>query len=283
MTNPLLGTGLVAGYRTSGESERPGFAWFFGRDALWTALASTSIGDFETTRTALAFLKTFQRDDGKIPHEISQSASLIPWFKEYPYAWASADATPLYVIAHADYWRASGDLEFLNLQWDSILKAYRFSDATDSDGDGLIENTGVGHGWVEGGALYPAHEEIYMQGLWIEALAGLAELAAARQDQALASRARTAAARVKETLEKTYWLADRGFYAFATKLPQSKPSVAEPGPQRERRQKRLNALAAAQMTDEDTVLPAVPLWWRTLDDGHAQLADRSSRKRCAGH
>src|SRR5262249_40424653 len=34
--NPTLGTGLVAGYRTSGESERPGFAWLFGRDALWT-------------------------------------------------------------------------------------------------------------------------------------------------------------------------------------------------------------------------------------------------------
>ena len=77
-------------------------------------------------------------------------------------------------------------VEFLKLQWDSILKAYRFSDATDTDGDGLIENTGVGHGWVEGGALYPAHEEIYMQGLWVEALAGIAELAAAMQDQTLA-------------------------------------------------------------------------------------------------
>src|SRR6185436_11542175 len=28
-TNPMLGTGLVAGFRTSGESERPGFAWMF--------------------------------------------------------------------------------------------------------------------------------------------------------------------------------------------------------------------------------------------------------------
>src|SRR5262249_14220307 len=46
-TNPLLGTGLVAGFRTSGESERPGFAWMFGRDALWTALAIHSYGDFE--------------------------------------------------------------------------------------------------------------------------------------------------------------------------------------------------------------------------------------------
>ena len=32
-TNPMLGTGFVAGYRTAGNSERPGFAWFFGRDA----------------------------------------------------------------------------------------------------------------------------------------------------------------------------------------------------------------------------------------------------------
>jgi glycogen debranching enzyme len=39
VTNPFLGTGLVAGYRISGDDERPGFAWFFGRDALWTSLA----------------------------------------------------------------------------------------------------------------------------------------------------------------------------------------------------------------------------------------------------
>jgi len=34
VTNPSLGTGLIAGYRTSGGGQRPGFAWFFGRDAL---------------------------------------------------------------------------------------------------------------------------------------------------------------------------------------------------------------------------------------------------------
>ncbi|MDQ3917822.1 MAG: amylo-alpha-1,6-glucosidase, partial [Acidobacteriota bacterium] len=94
--NPQLGTGLVAGFRTAGESERPGFAWFFGRDSMWTALAVDSYGDFADARAALSFLKKFQRADGKIPHEISQSAALIPWFTDYPYAWASADATPLY-------------------------------------------------------------------------------------------------------------------------------------------------------------------------------------------
>ena len=271
VTNPLLGTGLVAGYRTSGESERPGFAWFFGRDSMWTSFASTAIGDFATVRSALEFLEKYQRDDGKIPHEISQSASLIPWFTDYPYAWASADATPLYVIAHADYWRASGDAAFVKAHWESILKAYRFSAATDTDGNSLIENTGAGHGWVEGGALYPAHEEIYMQGVWIEALRGLGELAEVMHDQALAANVRAAAKRVQETVERVYWLQDRGFYAFATAQPRKSPATAEPGPRREARQQRLNALASARLIDEDTVLPAVPLWWRTLDESRAQL------------
>ena len=271
VTNPMLGTGLVAGYRTSGDSERPGFAWFFGRDSLWTSLASTSIGDFTTVRSALEFLEKFQRDDGKIPHEISQSASLIPWFTDYPYAWASADATPLYVIAHADYWRANGDVAFLKAHWNSILKAYRFSAATDTDGNSLIENTNVGHGWVEGGALYPAHEEIYMQGLWVEALRGLGELAEVMNDQALASSVRSTASRVQQAADRVYWLEDRGFYAFATAQPRKTAATAEPGPHRAARQKRLNALATARLVDEDTVLPAVPLWWRTLDERRAQL------------
>ncbi|HVG19429.1 MAG TPA: GH116 family glycosyl hydrolase, partial [Blastocatellia bacterium] len=186
-TNPMLGTGLLAGFRTSGESERPGFAWFFGRDALWTALAINSYGDFRATRTALDFLKKVQREDGKIAHEISQSAALIPWFKDYPYPWASADATPLYIIAHADYWRASGDVGFIKQNWDSIVRAYRFSARTDTDDNGLIENTNFGHGWVEGGALYPPREEIYLQGLWVESLKSLAELADAIGDKTIAA------------------------------------------------------------------------------------------------
>jgi glycogen debranching enzyme len=270
-TNPFLGTGMLAGFRTSGESERPGFAWFFGRDALWTTFALNSYGDFQTTRTALEFLKKFQREDGKIPHEISQSASLIPWFTDYPYAWASADATPLYVIAHADYWRASGDVDFLKANWDSILKAYRFSSRTDTDGNSLVENTKFGHGWVEGGALYPAHEEIYMQGLWIEASRSIAELARAMNDSKLADEAEVNALRTSAALEKTYWLDARGFYAFATSEPQAEPQVADPGPNRDARQARMNELSKSRLIDEDTVMPSVPLWFRALMDERAQV------------
>lgn len=268
--NPQLGRGLVAGFRTAGESERPGFAWFFGRDALWTALAINSYGDFEGVRTALDFLKKYQRADGKIPHEISQSASIVPWFTDYPYAWASADATPLYIIAHADYVRASGDVNYLRANWESILKAYRFTRATDTDGNGLIENTNFGHGWVEGGSLYPPHEEIYMQGLWVEALRGVEEMAGLLEDDKLAAEASETARRVTEAVEKTYWLDERGLYAFATNVPRAEPREADKGPNRERRQQRMNELDKSKLIDEDTVLPAVPLWFGVLDDARAQ-------------
>jgi glycogen debranching enzyme len=269
-TNPLLGTGLVAGFRTSGDSERPGYAWFFGRDALWTALALDACGDFPAARTALTFLRTYQRADGKIPHEVSQSASLVPWFTDYPYPWNSADATPLYVIAHADHWRTTGDRGFLKESWESILKAWRFSAGTDTDGNGLVENTKFGHGWVEGGALHPPHEEIYLQGVFVEASRGLAEMAQVLGEPGRAGEARAAAERTRDAMEKTYWLESRGFYAFATVLPREEPPRAEPGPERERRQARMEALGRARLVDEDTVLPAVPLWWRTLEDARAQ-------------
>src|SRR5258707_829065 len=228
---------FVAGFRTSGESERPGFAWMFGRDALWTSLAIHSYGDFPAARTALEFLRKLQRDDGKIPHEISQSAGLIPWFTEYKYPWDSTDATPLYVVLQADHFRHTGDRDFLRASWDSIVKAWRFSAATDTDGNGLIENTKFGHGWTEGSPPYPPHEEIYLQGIWIEACRGLAELADAMGDAPLAGQARAAASRTQAAVEKTYWLDDRGFYAFATALAKpEKEYNAEPGPRRAARQ-----------------------------------------------
>lgn len=269
--NPLLGTGFVAGFRTSGDSERPGFAWHFGRDTLWTVPAVLAYGDAATARAGLDFLRKFQRADGKIPHEVSQAASLVPWFTDYKYPYESADATPLYVIAHAEHYAVTGDLAYLRASWPSIEKAWRFTAATDTDGNGLVENGKFGHGWTEGSPPYPPHEEIYLQGVWIEACRRLAALAEATGRAGLAREARERAERTRGAVEKTYWLDDRGFYAFATALPvPEKKYDAEPGPGRARRQARIEALRGRTLVDEDTVLPAVPLWWSTLDPARAE-------------
>src|ERR1039458_5692328 len=70
---------LVAGYYASGDSARPGFGWFFGRDALYTLYAVNGYGDFALSKAELEFLIRRQRADGKIMHEYSQTAAEIDW------------------------------------------------------------------------------------------------------------------------------------------------------------------------------------------------------------
>ena len=279
-TNPDLGTGLVAGYRTSGNSERPGFAWFFGRDALWTALATTAVGDLETTRAALRFLAQFQRADGKVPHEISQSAAFIDWFEDYPYPWASADATPLFPIVLADYWRQSGDDAFVRELWPVAQRAWAFAAATDRDGNGLVENTGVGHGWVEGGELYPPHEELYQQALFVQAGRDVAALADAFGRTPLVEGALGRADQTLAAVERTYWHGDDGFYAFATAFPGAPTLSERDGPLTDADMRENTAmlgdgnrgLGELAVVRENTALQGVPLWWGLLDDDRAQRA-----------
>src|SRR5215472_18113898 len=243
VSNPYLGTGLVAGYRTSGESQRPGFAWFFGRDSFWTSLALDAAGDFATARVALAFIGKFQREDGKIPHEISQGATFVDWFKGYPYPYASADATPLYLIAVNDYVVESGDTAFAKEKWDSLWKAYQFLRST-YDEHGFAKNLGVGHGWVEGGPLLPVKTELYQTGLGIAALGALSNLAhlAGREDSSKELAKNFAEQR--PLVNETFWLADKKRFAFA--LDKDNRPV-----------------------DEPSVLATVPMWFGLLDQEKA--------------
>jgi len=252
VANPYLGTGLVAGYRTSGESARPGYAWFFGRDSMWTSFALNSVGDFADTRTAIDFVSKFQRDDGKIPHEISQTASLVDWFKKFQYGYASADATPLYIIATNDYVVQSGDVDFAKQKWDSLWKAYQFLKST-YDAQGFPQNFGIGHGWVEGGPLLPVKTELYQTGLGAVALGALANLADATGHGDLSGPLRQEFDRHQPLIEKAFWLPEKNRYAFALDR-EGKP------------------------VDELSVLATVPMWFGLLDEHNAaatitQLAD----------
>ncbi len=239
VANSSLGTGLVAGYRTSGRSQRPGFAWYFGRDALWTSFALNSEGDFATTRQALEFLSKYQRDDGKIPHEIAQGASFVSWFKDYPYPYASADATPLYIIAMNDYVMQSGDVAFAKEKWESISKAYEFLRST-YDSQGFPQNVGVGHGWVEGGPLLPVKSELYQSGLGVEALRALSNLAqlVGKMDQS--KELARAFERQRPLLNEAFWAPDENTFAYALRLD-------------------------GKRVELPSVLATVPMWFGLLD------------------
>ncbi len=217
-------TGLVAGFYESGDSARPGFAWFFGRDSLWTSYAVNGYGDFGLTRQILEFLIRRQRADGKIMHEFSQTADLMDW-SSLPYFYASADATPLLVMAMADYVGASGDVEFLRAHWDAVKRAYAFTRAHDSDSDGIYENT-EGTGWVESWPPGMPHQEIYLASLDQQSADAMSGLAALMRDDALAASARSKAQEIREKLESEYYESDRRFYAFSRNADGSRDDTA---------------------------------------------------------
>lgn len=210
---PGLGSALVAGYSTTNRgwdggheiSGRPGYGWYFGRDAAWSCFAVDGYGDFEIVKSQLEFFQKFQDQSGKIFHELSTSGVIH---------YDAADATPLYVILAGHYLKSSGDIEFISGSWENIQKAMEFLYSTDTDGDLLIENTNVGHGWVEGGKLWGAHSTFYLSGLWAQALEESAYMAFYLGEEDLSESYKEDYNRVKNILNTDFWNDSTMFYSY---------------------------------------------------------------------
>jgi len=223
--NPQLGCGLVAGYGLSGRSERPGFAWFFGGDTFFNSWAINSYGSFDMTRQGLAFIRKNQRKDGKIMHELSQGAAFIPWFEEYPYGFYHAETSPYYIVSLHDYLNWSGDLEFIKESWPSIKKAYKYVLSSDTDGDGLMENTVAGLAALELGAfLKKTKSDIYLAALSVEAHRVFSELARLMGEKKLCLRAEKNLEKGLEALRDKFWVKEEKKYAHAITV-EDKPLI----------------------------------------------------------
>ncbi len=204
--------GLVAGFFSSGSSARPGFGWFFGRDTLFTTWGINSYGDYNLTRQALTFLIKRQRDDGKMPHEYSQTAEQVDW-AHLPYEYAAADATPLFLMAMEDYVRSSGDTSFLKQNWLAAQKAWQFETTHDADGDGIYDNA-QGTGWVESWPQGMPKQEIYLASLDQQASASMANLSKLADHADLAQSAQQRADTIHAKILTEYTQPD-GMYAFS--------------------------------------------------------------------
>jgi glycogen debranching enzyme len=205
--------GLTAGFLGSGDSVRPGFGWFFGRDALWTIYALNSDGNFATTRKAIEFLLDRQSPEGKIMHEWSQTADLVDW-KSLPYEYRAADSTPLLSMTMNDYLRISGDKDFIAAHWENLERAWKFECSHDTDGDGILSNS-EGTAWVESWVPSMPRQEIYLAALDEQASLAFANLARATGHNDLASQADARATHLRELIEKQYFVPADDFYAFS--------------------------------------------------------------------
>jgi glycogen debranching enzyme len=212
--NPELGRGLVAGLGLSGTGGRPGFGWFFGTDAYLNSLSLLSYCDFGAAKEALAFTQKWQREDGKMAHELSQAAGYIDWFKDYPYGYIHGDTTPYYVAAMDEYYARSGDLDFIRQSWPSLKRAFEWCLTTDTDGDGLMDNSKAGLGALEFGSLTGIQTDIYLAAVWIRAAQAMERLARAMGEEKLA---RTAAAEqgALAAFDSRFWDEGTGHYSYA--------------------------------------------------------------------
>jgi glycogen debranching enzyme len=244
--NPDLGCGLVAGFGPSGDGARPGFGWYFGGDAAINSLAMATTGQWAAAADGLRLLARHQREDGKIPHEISQAAGTLRWFEDYPYAYSHADTTPFWLLALWRQWRASGDLGLIEELWPVARKAWEWCRAQDSDGDGIVENTTGGLGAIEVGVIgEDVHQDIYLAAVWTEATSAMAEMAAGLGQEDLAREAREVGARARASLEARYWIEDAGHHAFGV-------------------------LRSGGTNDTLTVWPATAAAFSLLDPAHAR-------------
>ena len=203
---------FTAGYVGSGDSERPGFGWFFGRDSLWTLYAVDSYGDFEASRKEFDFLLRRQRDDGAIMHEWSQTADLVDW-RSLPYEYAAADATPLLLMAMNDYVKTSGDTAYAAAHWKQLALAWNYETTHDSP-EGVYTNRS-GTGWVESWIPSMPQQELYLAALDEQASQAYAHLAQMLGHPADANAATARATKLRGLIEQQYYQPSTGFYAFS--------------------------------------------------------------------
>ena len=241
---PGMGKSMVAGYATTKKgwdggqkvNGRPGYGWYFGRDGEWSGFALLDYGDFEKVKAELEFYQKYQDLSGKIFHEATTSGVVH---------YDAADATPLYIILAGKYFRHTNDTAFLRKSWPNIKKAVNFCFSTDTDKDHLIENTNVGHGWVEGGELYGSHATLYMAGCWADALEETSNMAHFMKDDEEASYHRESGI-VRDIINTDFWNKDNNFYSYGKNKDGS-------------------------FRSEPTVLPAVPLYFRFGNAEKAKL------------
>lgn len=220
------------GYLLAGA---PRYATLFGRDSLTSAWQTLDL-DPSIAQATLRVLAKFQgktfnaraeEEPGKILHEHrfdSRSQKELPdW--DFPY-FGSIDSTPLFLIVANEYMRRTGDERLIDDLWTNLEAAYRWMvELGDRDRDGYLEYAranphGLLHqGWKDGVEdhlrVTPPVALVEVQGYAIAAHRAYAALSRTRGDGNAPELAEAAATRLREALDRDFWMHDREYYALA--------------------------------------------------------------------
>ncbi len=219
-----------------------GIPWFstpFGRDAIITALQTLWLNP-SLARGVLAFLAEHQAVEtssfqdaapGKIMHERRKGEMAA--VRELPFAqyYGGVDTTPLFVMLAGAYARHTGDTAFIGTLWPSLLAAMAWIESVcDANKDGFLDyaraaDTGLANqGWKD------SHDSVFhadgsdargpialveVQGYVYSALRTMAELAERRGEPDRAGLWYGRSERLRNAVERRFWLEAEGYYALA--------------------------------------------------------------------
>jgi glycogen debranching enzyme len=153
--------------------------------------------------------------------------------REIPFGryYGTVDATPLFLVLAAAYWRRTGDSALVRGIWPNILAALRWIDTYgDVDGDGFVEYARKSkegltqQGWKDSqdsvfhsdGTMAEAPIALCeVQGYVYQGKRMLAEVARAFGERELAERLLREADTLRQRFQAAFWCEDLGIYAIA--------------------------------------------------------------------
>ncbi len=219
-----------------------GIPWYvaaFGRDALITAI-QTMILNPEPARNTLEILALFQgkvedswreEQPGKILHEIRRGE--LANLNEIPHTpyYGSVDSTPLFILAMSEYYKWTGDLDFIKAHEKNLQAALQWMDKYgDIDGDGFIEYQRkskrglINQGWkdsfdavihTDGRPAKGAIALVEVQAYVYYAKKRLSQIYTDLGNVKSAAKLLWEAAELKKIFNERFWMADEEYFALA--------------------------------------------------------------------
>jgi len=197
--------GIVAG--------RLHFNAYWARDGFWASFGALALGDTDQVRAHLETFIRFQRPSGELPVRVEYVGHTFGRYHRQrmtPKALYRAgtifaeplDPTALFIIAAREYFRSTGDGPFCGRFEPSMDRAVRWLMRHDRDGDGIIENRYLA-GWMD--SILKKDKVFYLNLIYYEGLRACEEIKRALGHIAEAQRFRSAADRVYDGLQRTFW------------------------------------------------------------------------------